>query len=125
MPKPDRFDAAARKVLDAATENLRKMRAIVRALPTGEDRSIASDYVEGASLSALADRYGMTAETMRSRLAAVGIPMRPATFREPDFYRGKAERSREEAERLDAIATIVQGCEVPPRALLARTTGDK
>jgi hypothetical protein len=117
------FDREATKALALATENLKAMRAIVRKLPDGEEKSIASEFVEGASLSALAGRFGVTAETIRTRLQTLGIPPRPATFREPDFYRTKAERAREEAARLEAIATIVQGAVIPPRSLLARTTG--
>jgi hypothetical protein len=117
------LDRDATKALTLATENLRAMRAIVRKLPEGEERSIASEFVEGSSLSALAGRYGVTPETIRTRLQTLGIPPRPATFREPDFYRAKAERAREEATRLEAIATIVQGAVIPPRTLLARTTG--
>lgn len=117
------LDAGALAALREAETNLEAMRGIVKALPAGDERSIASEFVEGASLSALASRHGVTPETIRTRLLALGIPPRPATFREPEFYRSKAERAREEANRLEAVAAIVQGCVIPPRSLLARTTG--
>lgn len=117
------LDRDARQALERAAAQLQAMRGIVRRLPEGDDRAIAGEFVEGASLSALAGRYGFTPETIRTRLQALGIVPRPVTFREPDFYRAKAERLREEANRLEAVAAIVQGGKTPPRSLLARTTG--
>jgi transposase-like protein len=88
-----------------------------------EARIMARDYVEGDSTSAIAKRFGVTPQTVTNRLRALGIALRPTTFREPAFYRDKATRLRMQADALETVATIVQGCEVPPAELLARTTG--
>lgn len=116
------------KALKVAEATLARNRARVESISAITDdeheaRIMARDYVEGESTGAIARRFGVTPQTVTNRLRALGIALRPTTFREPTFYRDKAARLRAQADALETVATLVQGCEVPPPELLARTTG--
>lgn len=80
---------------------------------------------EGESLATVAVHAGTTPEAVRSMFERMGKTLRPATFREPKFYREKAKALRLDAERFDAIADSLSRGEVPSPALLPRTSGAK
>lgn len=75
------------------------------------------------SCATVAKLAGTTPEAVRTMFERMGKTLRPSTFREPKFYRAKAEAHRLEAKRFDAIADELAAFRVPSADLLTRTTG--
>jgi transposase-like protein len=124
MPKRDPVTAAIKRAEATLARNRERVAGISAVTDDEhESRIMARDYVEGESTSEIARRFGVTPQTVTNRLRALGIALRPTTFREPAFYREKASRLRAQADALSTVADVVQGCEVPPAELLARTSG--